>query len=52
LLRKNTSKGKYIIEIRLRRKKNFSNLFSDEEFDSQVVSGMIIPAPYCLAIIV
>lgn len=31
--------GKYIIEIRLRRKKNFSNLFSDEEFDSQVVSG-------------
>ena len=33
-------------------KKNFSNLFSDEEFDSQVVSGMIIPAPYCLAIIV
>ncbi len=48
----NTSKGKYIIEIRLRRKKNFSNLFSDEEFDSQVVSGMMIPAPYCLAIIV
>ena len=47
-----TSKGKYIIEIRLRRKKNFSNLFSDEEFDSQVVSGMIIPTPYCLAIIV
>lgn len=44
--------GKYIIEIRLRRKKNFSNLFSDEEFDSQVVSGMMIPAPYCLAIIV
>ena len=44
--------GKYIIEIRLRRKKNFSKLFSDEEFDSQVVSGMIIPAPYCLAIIV
>ena len=44
--------GKYIIEIRLRRKKNFSNLFSDEEFDSQVVSGMMIPDPYCLAIIV
>ena len=52
LLHRNTSKGKFIIEIRLRRKKNFSNLFSDEEFDSQVVSGMIIPTPYCLAIIV
>ena len=34
------------------RKKNFSNLFSDEVFDSQVVSGMMIPDPYCLAIIV
>ena len=52
LLHRNTSKGKFIIEIRLRRKKNFSNLFSDEEFDSQVVSGMMIPDPYCLAIIV
>lgn len=44
--------GKYIIEIRLKRRKNFSNLFSDERMDSQVVSGTTIPAPYCLAIIV
>ena len=52
LLRKNTSKGKYIIEIRQRKRKNFSNLFSDERIDSQVVSGKVIPIPYCLAIIV
>ena len=26
--------------------------FLTKEFDSQVVSGMMIPAPYCLAIIV
>ena len=48
----NTSKGKFIIEIRLRRKKNFSNLFSNERIDSQVVSGKHFPIPYCLAIIV
>ena len=52
LLRKNTSKGKYIIEIRQRKRKNFSNLFSDERIDSQVVSGKHFPIPYCLAIIV
>ena len=46
------SKGKFIIEIRLRRKKNFSNLFSNERIDSQVVSGKHFPIPYCLAIIV
>lgn len=44
--------GKYIIEIRQRKRKNFSNLFSDERIDSQVVSGKVIPIPYCLAIIV
>ena len=44
--------GKIIIEIRLRRKKNFSNLFSNERIDSQVVSGKHFPIPYCLAIIV
>ena len=44
--------GKIYYRIRQRKRKNFSNLFSDEEFDSQVVSGMMIPAPYCLAIIV
>ena len=52
LLHRNTSKGKFIIEIRLRRKKNFSNLFSNERIDSQVVSGKYFPIPYCLAIIV
>ena len=28
------------------------NLFSNERIDSQVVSGKVIPIPYCLAIIV
>ena len=44
--------GKIYYRNPAKEKKNFSNLFSDERIDSQVVSGILIPAPYCLAIIV
>ena len=44
--------GKIYYRNPAKEKENFSNLFSNERIDSQVVSGKHFPIPYCLAIIV